>query len=89
MTDAGAGNGRIIISGVSGSNVSDITIPDFCSCCRTNRKVGEPRDSVRFRTDAGVKVGHGIRGANERADISVEASPLAPIILHYRTLSIE
>lgn len=61
VTDAGAGNGRIITSAVSGSNVSDITIPDSRSCCRSSRKVGEPRDSVRFRTDAGVKVGHGSR----------------------------
>lgn len=90
VTKADAGNGRII-TWVSGSDVSDSTIPDFCSCCRSDRKVGEPRDSVWFRTDAGVKVGHGSRGANEQADFSVEASPLAAIviILHYGTLSIE
>lgn len=38
-------------------------------CCRSDRKVDELRDSVRFRTDAsGVKVGHGNRGVNEQTD---------------------
>lgn len=41
------------------------------SCCPSDGKVDDQDDSVRFRTDAGVKVGRGSRRANEQADRSV------------------
>lgn len=52
------------------SHLNDLDV-DLCCCCPSNRKVNDPNDSARFRTDAAVKVGRGSRRSNEQTDFSV------------------
>lgn len=73
-------NGCIItVVGLGCARFNNSPDSDPYSCCRSDRKVDELHDSVRFRTDAGVKVGHGNRGVNEQTDFffSVEASSIS------------
>lgn len=78
MTDPRAENetnGCIIITSALDLIIRPSQIP--ARVVVPTRKVDELRDSVRFRTDAGMKVGHGNRGVNEQTQIfSVEASSI-------------